>query len=159
MTAASPTRTAPTGRVTLRPDPSSGSGPRVHAVVGWPGARPLLADVIPLGAMVVDAHVALGEELALPALRDRVADEPSDSHWVLAAKSALRDELDTYRTALTAAAVRTAGGDVGRSTQRHAAAVARFAAVRDVAAAAREDGVPVLTVVLSELHRLVQATT
>lgn len=71
-------------------------------------------------AAVVDAHVLLGEQLGLPAVRDRVVDEPADTSWVLAAKSALRDQLDACRVALSRAAVTTADGDVaafvGRST-------------------------------------------
>ncbi|WP_456871479.1 NAD-glutamate dehydrogenase domain-containing protein [Geodermatophilus sp. SYSU D00766] len=106
---------------------------------------------------VADAHVRLGELLGLPAVRDRVVDEPADSSWVLSAKSALRDQLDACRVTLTRAAVTTAGGDATVFAARHAAAVARFAAVRDAALAAPDPVVPVLTVVVGELHRLVAA--
>ena len=106
---------------------------------------------------VVDAHVRLGEELRLPQLRDRMSEQPGDSSWVLAAKIALRDQLDEYRVALTGAMVRTADGDVGRFQAHHDRAIGRFAAARDSAASERDQSVPVLTVVVSELRRLVLA--
>jgi len=116
------------------------------------------AAVVPAGA-VIDDHVRLGEELGLPQLRERLSDQPADSSWVLAAKSALRDELDEYRVALTGAVVRTAGGEVGRFLAHHERAAGRFAAVRDSAASEPDQSVAVLTVAVSELRRLVLATT
>jgi glutamate dehydrogenase len=92
-------------------------------------------------------------------LRDRLTEQPGDSSWVLAAKIALRDELDEYRAALTGAMVRTADGDTGRFLAHHDRAAGRFAAARGSAASERDQSVPVLTVVVSELRRLVLAAT
>jgi hypothetical protein len=75
------------------------------------------------------------------------------------AKIALRDELDEYRAALTGAMVRTADGDTGRFLAHHDRAAGRFAAARGSAASERDQSVPVLTVVVSELRRLVLAAT
>jgi glutamate dehydrogenase len=117
-----------------------------------------VAKGVPAGA-VVDAHVRLGEELRLPQLRDRLSEQAGDSSWVLAAKIALSDELDEYRVALTGAMVRTADADVDRFRARYDRATSRFAAARDIVASERDQSIPVLTVVVSELRRLVLATT
>ena len=92
-------------------------------------------------------------------MRDRLTEQPGDSSWVLAAKISLRDELDEYRAALTGAMVRTADGDTGRFLAHHDRAAGRFAAARGSAASERDQSVPVLTVVVSELRRLVLAAT
>jgi glutamate dehydrogenase len=124
-----------------------------------------LTDVLELGELaeatgtpldaVVDAHVALGETLALPAVRRLAADDAADSHWVLAAKATLRDEFDRHRLDLTRSLLRTGAGDVDAFIGRSAAAVARFRAARD--AAARDHSLAVLVVLTGELHRLAQA--
>jgi hypothetical protein len=62
-------------------------------------------------------------------------DRPGDSSWTLAAKSALREQLDQHARSLTTALLgddRTAE-DLGT---RHGAAVARFEAVRAAARSA-----------------------
>ncbi|WP_456858857.1 NAD-glutamate dehydrogenase domain-containing protein [Geodermatophilus sp. SYSU D00691] len=117
-----------------------------------------LADVVERTGLPVCAvltrHRALGRALGL----DRVpaAEVPGDSTWVLAAKVALREQLDEHARALTAALLAD-GGDVDGFLARHATAVGRFAAVRDAAAAAREDAVALLAVLTGELSRLRQS--
>jgi glutamate dehydrogenase len=106
---------------------------------------------------VVVAHASAGELLGLPRLRAWTAERPGDSHWVLAARGALRDELDQHRVALAGALLRTADGDVERFAARHAVALGRFADVRERAAAGQDDVVARGCVVATELRRLVQA--
>jgi glutamate dehydrogenase len=138
---------------------AAGAGPALTAGIAALGPRADavdLADVVaatglPVAA-VLRAHSALGGELRLDGVGARAADAPGDSSWVLAAKAALREQLGEHHRALTAA-VLTAGDDL---LARHAAAVARFAATGDAAAAAREDGVALLAVLSGELHRLRQ---
>ena len=55
--------------------------------------------------------------------------------------------------------VRTADGDTGRFLAHHDRAAGRFAAARGSAASERDQSVPVLPVVVSELRRLVLAAT
>ncbi|WP_052091056.1 NAD-glutamate dehydrogenase domain-containing protein [Modestobacter caceresii] len=143
---------------------AAGAGAELAAGIAALGC---LTDVLELGelaeetgipiAAVVDAHVEFGEALGLPAARAGAGDAPTDSHWVLAAKAALRDELDTHRLTLTRALMRTAAGDVAGLLRRHGAAAARFSGARDAASAARDDVVAVLAVLTAELHRLAQA--
>ena len=106
----------------------------------------------PLSA-VAAAHAALGAELGLPALRALADDEPTDSTWVLAARSALRDRFDAARVALTGRLVR-ADGDVPSFLAADAAAVRRFRTACAAAPTARDDAVAVLAVVVDELERL-----
>ena len=68
-----PTAARPSRPVTLRPATTTpAGGRRIAAVVGWPGQRPLLADIVPvferLGVRVADA-VALPDEDDAPASR------------------------------------------------------------------------------------------
>ncbi|RBY83902.1 glutamate dehydrogenase [Geodermatophilus sp. TF02-6] len=104
----------------------------------------------------VAASAAVGELLGLSRLRAWTAEQPGDSHWVLAARGTLRDELDLQRVALAGALLRDADGDVRAFADRHAAALARFAAVREQAGAARDDVVARGCVVTAELRRLVE---
>jgi NAD-specific glutamate dehydrogenase len=108
-------------------------------------ARPL--------AVVAGAHAALGAELDLPVLRGLADDQPTDSAWVLAARSTLRDRFDAARLALTGRLLR-AGGEVSAFLAADAAAMRRFRTAGSVAVAARDDAVAVLAVVVDELERL-----
>ena len=105
----------------------------------------------------VAASAAVGELLGLSRLQDWTVEQPGDSHWVVAARAALRDEVDRQQVALAGALLRNADGDVTWFAGRHANALARFAAVGAQAGAARDDLVARGCVLASELRRLVSA--
>ena len=94
--------------------------------------------------------------LVLPGVQAWTAEQAGISHWaVVAARAALRDEVDRLRWALVAALLRDAYGDADAFADRHAAALARFTAVREQAAAAGDDVLGRACVVVAELRRLV----
>jgi glutamate dehydrogenase len=108
----------------------------------------------PIGAVLRTSR-AVSERLGLPAVRGIAADRAGDSSWALAAKSALREQLDQHARSLVTALLledRTADDLVAQ----HGAAVARFAAVRTAALSARDEAVAVLATVVGELDRLRQ---
>ncbi|MGY1622913.1 NAD-glutamate dehydrogenase domain-containing protein [Geodermatophilus sp. SYSU D00965] len=142
---------------------AAGAPPELAERVAVLGAQAELVDLAALArdtgsgiGEVVAAHAAVGELLELPRLRGWTAEQPGDSHWVVAARAALRDELDRHRVALAGALLRDADGDVQRFAERHAPALARFRAVCEQAAAARDDVVARGCVVTAELRRLVE---
>jgi glutamate dehydrogenase len=102
---------------------------------------------------VLGTHFALCERLGLSAVRGRAADRPGDSSWTLAAKSALREQLDEHaRSLLTGLLLEDR--TVDDLLAQHDAAVSRFAAVRTAALSARGEAVAVLATVVGELDRL-----
>ncbi|MFW3168907.1 NAD-glutamate dehydrogenase domain-containing protein [Geodermatophilus sp. CPCC 206100] len=108
----------------------------------------------PVGA-VLRTHSALGERLGLPDVRGIAADRPGDSSWTLAAKSALREQLDQHARSLVTGLL-LAGRTTDDLVAQHGAAVARFAAVRTTALSTRGEAVAVLATVVGELDRLRQ---
>ncbi|WP_245817291.1 hypothetical protein [Geodermatophilus saharensis] len=86
---AAPTALRPARRVTLQPDPGTGSGGRVVAVAGWPGQRPLLADVVPvferLGVRVADAVALPGADGVAPSRLELVLPESASPDTALPA--------------------------------------------------------------------------
>ncbi|MDP5182002.1 NAD-glutamate dehydrogenase [Blastococcus sp. BMG 814] len=105
---------------------------------------------------VLRAHSALCELLGLSAVRGRAADRPGDSSWTLAAKSALREQLDEHARSLLTGLL-LAERTVDDLVVRHGAAVTRFAAVRTAALSARDEAVAVLATVVGALDRLRQS--
>ncbi|MGY1726958.1 NAD-glutamate dehydrogenase domain-containing protein [Geodermatophilus sp. SYSU D01062] len=101
------------------------------------------------------ADAAVERLLDLPRVHGWTTEEAGDSHWVVAARAALREEVDRLRWALVAALLPDA--DAGALTARHRAPLARFAAVRDRAGSARDDVLGRACVVVAELRRLVDA--
>jgi glutamate dehydrogenase len=95
--------------------------------------------------------------LALPRVHAWTAEQAGISHWVVAARAELRDEVDQLRWALVAALLRDADGDAEVFAVRHAAALARFSAVRDRATSARDDVLGRVCVVVAELRRLLRS--
>jgi hypothetical protein len=65
------------------------------------------------------------------------------------------EEVDQLRWSLRTALLRDADGDADAFAERHAAALARFTAVREQAASARDDVLGRPCVVTGELRRLV----
>jgi glutamate dehydrogenase len=104
---------------------------------------------------VVEADAAVEQLLALPRVHAWTAEEAGMSHWAVAARAALREEVDQLRWALVAALLRDADGDADAFADRHAAALARFTAVRQQAGSARDDVLGRACVVVAELRRLV----
>jgi glutamate dehydrogenase len=84
------------------------------------------------------------------------AEQAGISHWVVAARAALRDEVEQLRWALVATLLRDADGDADAFAGRHATALARFTAVREQATSARDDVLGRVCVVVAELRRLVR---
>jgi glutamate dehydrogenase len=129
-----PNALPPDRRTTLRPA-AAVAGSRVAAVAQWPGQRPLLAAIVPLferlGVRVADA-VALPDEEGAPLSRLELLLPPEASP---------ETALPALEQALAAAWA------------------SRFAAARDFMSSERDQSAPVLTVVVSELRRLVPATT
>jgi glutamate dehydrogenase len=105
---------------------------------------------------VVEADAAVERLLALPRVQAWTAEQAGISHWVVAARAALRDEVDQLRWALVAALLRDADGDADAFAGRHATALARFTAVREQATSARDDVLGRVCVVVAELRRLVR---
>ena len=60
---------------------------------------------------VARTHFALGERLGLPMLSDRILALPRDDRWQTMARAALRDDLLTVHTQLTAQALAGQGPD------------------------------------------------
>ena len=78
---------------------------------------------------VAAVYFALGEQLELDWLRDRIATLPRDDRWQALARSALGDDYAQERAALTAEVLRAGGLD--RWLTHHRDAVDRFLAVID----------------------------
>jgi glutamate dehydrogenase len=78
---------------------------------------------------VAAVYFALGEQLELDWLRDRIAALPRDDRWQALARSALGDDYAQERAALTAEVLRAGGLD--RWLLHHRAAVDRFLLVID----------------------------
>jgi glutamate dehydrogenase len=147
---------------------AAGAPPELAERVAVLGCQADLVDLAPLArdtgagiGPVVAAHAAVGELLGLSRLRSWTAEQPGDSHWVVAARAALREQLDQHRVALAGALLRDADGDARRFAERHALALARFGAVCEQAAseqtgAARDDVVARGCVVTAELRRLIE---
>ncbi|MGR7023174.1 NAD-glutamate dehydrogenase domain-containing protein [Geodermatophilus sp. URMC 62] len=143
---------------------AAGAGPELAARVAVLGCQADLVDLAGVAraagvgtARVVEADAAVERLLALPGVHAWTAEQAGISHWVVAARAALRDEVDGLRWALVAALLRDADGDADAFAGRHAAALARFAAVREQAASARDDVLGRACVVVAELRRLVEA--
>ena len=105
---------------------------------------------------MVEADAAVEQLLALPRVHAWTAEEAGMSHWAVAARAALREEVDQLRWALVAALLRDADGDADAFAGRHATALARFTAVREQATSARDDVQGRVCVVVAELRRLVR---
>ncbi|PRY48436.1 glutamate dehydrogenase [Geodermatophilus tzadiensis] len=137
---------------------AAGAGPELAERVAVLGCQ---ADVVDLArvAGAADAGRALAADaeverlLGLPRVHAWTVERAGDSHWVVAARAALREEVDRMHWALVAAVLR----DPDVLTGRHGAALARFAAVRDRAGSARDDVLGRACVVVAELRRLVEA--
>ncbi|RBY89041.1 glutamate dehydrogenase [Blastococcus sp. TBT05-19] len=104
---------------------------------------------------VVEADAAVEELLGMARVRTWTVEQAGISHWSVAARAALRDEADRLRWALVGALIRDAGGDAVAFTERHAAALSRFTAVREQALSASDDVLGRACVVTAELRRLV----
>jgi glutamate dehydrogenase len=142
---------------------AAGAGPELAAGVAVLGCRADLVDLAGVArtsgtgiGRVVEADAAVEQLLGLPGVHAWTAEQAGISHWAVAARAALRDEVDELRWALVAALLRDADGDADAFADRHAAALARFTAVREQAAAARDDVLGRACVVVAELRRLVR---
>ncbi|WP_457037721.1 NAD-glutamate dehydrogenase domain-containing protein [Geodermatophilus sp. SYSU D01176] len=142
---------------------AAGADPELAVRIAVLGCR---ADLVDLAAVaravgvavgrVVDADAAVERLLALPRVQAWTAEQAGISHWGVAARAALRDEVDRLRWALVAALLRDADGDAEAFAARHAAALARFTAVREQAGSARDEVLGRACVVVAELRRLVE---
>jgi glutamate dehydrogenase len=113
-------------------------------------------------APVALVYFQLGEDLDLHWLSEQIVDKPTDSHWVLMAMAALRDDLRDQQRALTVAVLRTAIEDspVGRMAawlDANRDRVARYRALIAEFRAAKTLDVAMLSVALQELRTLSQA--
>ncbi|WP_448612362.1 hypothetical protein [Geodermatophilus sp. URMC 60] len=142
---------------------AAGAGPEPAARVAVLACQADLVDLAGVArtagvavGRVVEADAAVEGLLALPRVHAWTAEQAGTSHWVVAARAALRDEVDQLRWALVAALLRDADGDAEVFAGRHAAALARFTAVREQAASARDDVLGRACVVVAELRRLVR---
>ncbi|MGX5653371.1 NAD-glutamate dehydrogenase domain-containing protein [Geodermatophilus nigrescens] len=139
---------------------AAGAGPELAERVAVLGCQ---ADVVDLARVAtgsgvtvrraIEADAEVERLLGLPRVHAWTVQQAGDSHWVVAARAALREEVDRLRWALVAAELRTPGALADRS----AGALARFTAVRDQAAAARDEVLGRACVVVAELRRLVDA--
>jgi glutamate dehydrogenase len=142
---------------------AAGAGPELAAGVAVLAARADLVDLAGVArtagvgiGRVVEADAVVERLLALPGVHAWTAEQAGVSHWGVAARAALRDEVDQLRWDLVAALLRDADGDANAFAGRHATALARFTAVREQAAAARDDVLGRACVVVAELRRLVR---
>jgi len=141
---------------------AAGATPELAARVAVLGCQADLVDLAGVArtagvdiGRVVEADAAVEQLLALPRVHAWTAEEAGMSHWAVAARAALREEVDQLRWALVAALLRDADGDADAFADRHAAALARFTAVRQQAGSARDDVLGRACVVVAELRRLV----
>jgi glutamate dehydrogenase len=107
-------------------------------------------------------YFRLGEALDLHWLSDQIVDKPTDSHWVLMATAALRDDLRDQQRALTVAVLRTPAehSPADRVTawlDANRDRVARYRALIAEFRAADTLDVAMLSVALQELRTLTQA--
>jgi glutamate dehydrogenase len=140
---------------------AAGATPELAARVAVLGCQADLVDLAGVArtagvdiGRVVEADAAVEQLLALPRVHAWTAEEAGMSHWAVAARAALREEVDQLRWALVAALLRDADGDADAFADRHAAALARFTAVRQQAGSARDDVLGRACVVVAELRRL-----
>jgi glutamate dehydrogenase len=110
-------------------------------------------------AQVSLVYFRLGEDLDLDWLADQIVDEPTDSHWVLMAKAAFRDDLGDQRRALTVAVLDapvehspTGATTVWRDANGHR--VARYRALTAELRSTQRLDVAMLSVALQELRTL-----
>jgi glutamate dehydrogenase len=97
-------------------------------------------------------YFALGEQLDLDWLRDRIAGLPRDDRWQALARSALGDDYARERAALTAEVLR--GGGLGPWMGRHGPAVERFLLVIDDIRAGAPPDLATLSVAMREARSL-----
>ncbi|SHN75859.1 glutamate dehydrogenase [Geodermatophilus obscurus] len=142
---------------------AAGATPELAARVAVLGCRADLVDLAGVArtagvgiGRVVEADAAVEQLLALPRVHAWTAEEAGMSHWAVAARAALREEVDQLRWALVAALLRDADGDADAFADRHATALARFTAVREQATSAPDDLLGRVCVVVAELRRLVR---
>jgi glutamate dehydrogenase len=107
-------------------------------------------------------YFRLGEDLDLHWLAGQIVDQPTDSHWVLMAKAALRDDLGDQQRALTVAVLGTSvedspTGRVAAWLELNRDRVARFRALIAELRSAQTLDVAMLSVALQELRTLAQA--
>jgi glutamate dehydrogenase len=113
-------------------------------------------------APVALAYFRLGEDLDLHWLSGQIVDRSTDSHWVLMATAALRDDLRDQQRALTVAVLRTPVKDSPPDRVRawldaNRDRVARYRALIAEFRAAETLDVAMISVALQELRTLTQA--
>jgi glutamate dehydrogenase len=163
---------AQTDRLARRTGELVASGVSESVAASIAELAPLTAalDIVELGSalgrhpdLVARTYFAVSDALGLDWLETQVVGEPLDSHWELAAKAGLRDEVAMQRRRLTAGVLRGAGpGDTSRILadwlEDNAQRVARCRQVlRDLMASGDLD-LAMLSVALHEVRDLTQTS-
>jgi glutamate dehydrogenase len=122
--------------------------------LGEPG-RPSPADDV-LGD-VAGVYFALGTQLELDWLRDRIAGLPRGDRWQALARSALSDDYAQQRAALTAEVLRSGG--IEPWVSMHRPAVERFLSVVDDIRSGPSPDLAVLSVAMREARAITAGST